>query len=648
MKEDKKDKKNKKESMTAIFKRKIRCNMCYQIPIIKELLLNQGINCFITSECLNRHGVFLCPIQDFATDKYQLDNIKCYNCNQVQNFVDSHSKLFHSCKECNKFMCHKCYNSHFQKFQKTHHVLRIDELDNKCYKHYGPFTHFCVQCNMNLCPLCTQREHYNHENVLDLKNMQQINDKEYNDITIKVEVQKAQIGIISLNLDKFTKLVNDKIGEYKNNLEMAIEFNSRLLNGYIPNKLNYQSIINIKKVIDIDITDIDFIKEIQEELYRIAELIKSKSSYKILSSTKNQKTNLDKELVKTVKDTLINKSETSSIDDFEDKFKEKDEFVDNELLEKIAKRNKKILSKDDIIGIIKNIYVINELDVYLLIIDNGIFFYDLESNELINYIDINEGFEYNEINSSAYYYNKNNNLIYLFIGTTSNKIKIFTIDENEDFKYKLIQELVLHKINGIFTNQNGKLLMLENQHILVYNINKDNEYEKESELEKEENNNIKKIYDTQNYFILTKKEENEIVFYDKMNLEKIFSIKDINNDDNTKMFELSKELICVSFKNVINVIDIKAKKVCYCYENKNEKINYIQCFEVINKGKIFVSYTLSGEDDKSILYTLEWNNTNLKEKEALKDLHCKIISKANNNKVIMYSKYGINALELKN
>ncbi len=190
--------------------------------------------------------------------------------------------------------------------------------------------------------------------------------------------------------------------------------------------------------------------------------------------------------------------------------------------------------------------------------------------------------------------------------------------------------------------------MLENQHILVYNINKDNEYEKESELEKEENNNIKKIYDTQNYFILTKKEENEIVFYDKMNLEKIFSIKDINNDDNTKMFELSKELICVSFKNVINVIDIKAKKVCYCYENKNEKINYIQCFEVINKGKIFVSYTLYREDDKSILYTLEWNNTNLKEKEALKDLHCKIISKANNNKVIMYSKYGINALELKN
>ena len=35
----------------------------------------------ITSECLNRHGLFLCPIKDFCDDKSQLDQIKCNICN---------------------------------------------------------------------------------------------------------------------------------------------------------------------------------------------------------------------------------------------------------------------------------------------------------------------------------------------------------------------------------------------------------------------------------------------------------------------------------------------------------------------------------------------------------------------------------------
>jgi hypothetical protein len=639
---------DKKNKMIAIFKRKIRCNMCHQIPIIKEILLNKGINCFITSECLNRHGVFLCPIQDFASNKTQLDQIKCCKCNQQQTLVDSTSKLFYSCQECNKFFCSKCYHSHLQQFQKTHHVLRIDEFDNTCNKHNGPFTHFCGKCKANLCPLCYQSEHYNHDGVVELKNVK-LSDKEYTEITIKVEVQKAQIDIIDINLDKFIKFVNDKVEEYKKNLEMALKFNRRILNAYVPNKLNYQSIINIKKVIDIDISDIDFIKEIQNELNKIIDLIKSKSTIKGLSANKTQKTSLDAEIIKTVEDTLVNNLDEASADNYVDKEEEKDQFLDNELLKKIAKKNKKVLSKEDIFGVIKKIYVINELDAYLLIIDNGIFFYDLDSNEIINYIDINEGFEYNEINSSAYYYNnENKNMIYLFIGTTSNKIKIFLIDENEDFKYKLIQEIMFSNINGICTSQNGKLLVLEDKNISLYNINNDNKYEKERELENGENTDVKKMYDTLNYIIVAKKEGKEIVFYDKKNLEKLFSIKDINNDDNTKMFELSKNLVCVSYKNTINVIDTEAKKVSFYYENKNDKINYIQCYEVINKKNILVSYNLSKEDDKSILYTLEWNDKELKEKEAIEDLNCKMISKANNNKAIIYCKYGINAIELKN
>ena len=49
--------------------------------------------------------------------------------------------------------------------------------------------------------------------------------------------------------------------------------------------------------------------------------------------------------------------------------------------------------------------LIKDLDIYLMIIDNGIFVYNTFNNELLNYIDINDELKYNEINSITYYYN---------------------------------------------------------------------------------------------------------------------------------------------------------------------------------------------------------------------------------------------------
>ena len=73
---------------------------------------------------------------------------------------------------------------------------------------------------------------------------------------------------------------------------------------------------------------------------------------------------------------------------------------------KIGKTNKNILNAKDIIGVIKKIYSLDFLDIYFLIIDNGIFIYEQDTNNIINYIDINDGFEYNEINKITYYYNR--------------------------------------------------------------------------------------------------------------------------------------------------------------------------------------------------------------------------------------------------
>ena len=93
----------------------------------------------------------------------------------------------------------------------------------------------------------------------------------------------------------------------------------------------------------------------------------------------------------------------------ENKNKEKEEineFIDNKLLQKIRKTNKNVLNAKDIFGVIKKIYSLELLDIYLLIIDNDILIYEQDTNNIINYIDINDGFEYNEINKITYYYNR--------------------------------------------------------------------------------------------------------------------------------------------------------------------------------------------------------------------------------------------------
>ena len=273
----------KEDFKLAVFKTKNRCNVCHEIPIIKEILLEKGINCFITSECLNHHSVSLCPLKDFASDESQFENLKCSNCNLSQTVVDSDSKLFYSCKECDKFFCDNCYNNHIIQFQKTHSVLRIDELDNICNEHYGPFTYFCQKCNINLCPLCYQREHYKHKDkILNLEELT-IDEKEYNKIKSKVEEQEAHIQIITINFDKFVKLVNDKFGEYKDIIDGGANYNEGIYNSYMPpDDLNYQSILNMKRVIEIEIPPIEFGKEIEDEIYKVVQLIKSKSSHKII------------------------------------------------------------------------------------------------------------------------------------------------------------------------------------------------------------------------------------------------------------------------------------------------------------------------------------------------------------------------------
>lgn len=408
-------------------------------------------------------------------------------------------------------------------------------------------------------------------------------------------------------------------------------------------KINYQSIVNLDKIIDLDINnDIGWIKEIQNNLEKFINTIKSNAveTHNKKEDHNDDKEKIDKEILNTIRESVIGNTSSSPIDSLEFKQVTYDDFSENELLKEIGTKNYKILKNSEIFGDLKNIYIMKECNSYLILADNGIFIYDIESNDLICYLDSNQSIEYEQIDNLSYYYNKPKRKIYLLLGTNTNKIKIYCIDEIKECTYELIQEIKLEKIINLYCNRNGNLIILEESGFSIFFFN-GNQFEQEKEHISQEKTTTN-LYITENYMIFTVIENENIILYNKDSFEKIFSIEKININDKSKIFELSKDLICVNCQEIIQIINVKQKNLQTTYDKI--KMNYIESVDLFNDKEILLSCNCN---NKLIFYILGFDisNATIEEKKNIEDLQCKLIRKIDKNKVILYTKYGINIIE---
>ena len=632
---------NSSNKGNIFFREKIRCNMCYEIPIIKEVFNGGGLSYFISAECLNKHGVMYSALEDFCNEKNQIDNIKCCQCNSFQGIVDSSSKFFNYCKNCKKFYCPSCNIKHFNKYNNSHDTTSVQGLDFLCKTHSSPYSGFCVKCNNNICKFCQQREHIKHE-IYNL-NEKKPNEQKMQEISVKIEKQKSIVDEVNKILDDFIKITNTKIKEYKEKLNSIIKFNSQVINCIDEKKINYQSIINLDKMIDLDINnDIGWIKEIQNNLEKFINIIKSNvvDTHNKKEGNNDSKEKIDKDILKTIRESVLGKNNTTSIDDLELKKVTYDDFSENELLKEIGNKNYKILKKSEIFGDLKNIYIMKECNNYLILADNGIFIYDQESNDLICYLDSNQSIEYEQIDTLTYYYNKPRKKIYLLLGTNTNKIQIYCIDENKEFTYELIQEIKLEKIVNLFCNKNGNLIILEESGFSIFFFN-GSQFEQEKEHISQEKT-TKNLFITESYMIFTVTENENIILYDKDSFQKLFSIEKLSINEKSKIFELSKDLICVNCQEKIQVINVKQKNIQKIFDKI--MMDYIESVELFNDKEILLSCNCN---NRLVTYILGFDasNATIEEEKKIEDLQCKLIRKIDNNKVILYTKYGINIIE---
>ena len=142
--------------------------------------------------------------------------------------------------------------------------------------------------------------------------------------------------------------------------------------------------------------------------------------------------------------------------------------------------------------------------------------------------------------------------------------------------------------------------------------------------------------------IFTEIENESIILYNKDSFEKLFSIEKVNIHEKSKIFELSKELICINCKEKIQIINVKQKNIQTTYDKI--KMDYIESVDLFNDKEILLSCNCN---NKLITYILGFDvsNATIEEKKKIEDLQCKLIRKIDKNKVILYTKYGINIIE---
>ena len=141
--------------------------------------------------CKNNHFINNILLNKFEdTQLIDISKIVCNNCNQSNKSI-SYNNEFYKCLPCGYNLCPLCKSTH----DKNHKIIKYEEKDYVCDKHYETFTKYCNLCKQNLCIKC-EAEHKGHISIYfgDIL----FNEEE---MTNKIEELRQNINILNENIN---------------------------------------------------------------------------------------------------------------------------------------------------------------------------------------------------------------------------------------------------------------------------------------------------------------------------------------------------------------------------------------------------------------------------------------------------------------
>ena len=220
----------------------IICPRCEEICVIN--INNYQLS---LSECENGHNTSNLLFQEYYNKIKNIDEskIKCNQCNK--KISESYNNQFYKCVNCNINLCPLCNSNH-----DNNHITIDYELKNYiCYIHKERYISYCPQCKMNLCDLCEMEHNKNHILIF------------HKDISPNKEI-KNNLEKLKKSIENYKEQIKDiikiihKTNEY---FEMYYKFSEDILNSYNNKKRNYQL---LKSINNIDMTNKNIITDLDK------------------------------------------------------------------------------------------------------------------------------------------------------------------------------------------------------------------------------------------------------------------------------------------------------------------------------------------------------------------------------------------------
>ena len=192
----------------------------------------------------------------------------------MDNKGNTFENIFYKCNSCKINLCPLCKLNH----DKSHNIINYDLRDYICDIHNEKYISYCKNCNKNICINCS-KEHNNHE-----INLYKIEEK---DNKIK-ELEELRNKIDNLNIE--IKEIINKLNIVMKNIEIYYNICKNYINNYDIEKINYETLENINKIINKDImNEIDNINKnnnINEKINKIIEIFNKIKKEKIKEDIK--------------------------------------------------------------------------------------------------------------------------------------------------------------------------------------------------------------------------------------------------------------------------------------------------------------------------------------------------------------------------
>ena len=147
-------------------------------------------------DCNNKHKINNLLLNKFVkTQIIDLSKIICNICKQTKYYFYKH--LLYRCLECGINICPLCKLKH----DKNHKIINYDEKNYICIEHNERYIYYCPQCELNICLLC-ELKHKNHNiSMFNRYNKNKLLDELY-------EFEK--------NIDNFNKSISEILEKFNN------------------------------------------------------------------------------------------------------------------------------------------------------------------------------------------------------------------------------------------------------------------------------------------------------------------------------------------------------------------------------------------------------------------------------------------------